>query len=237
MFAQTVPNEFSHGSHPHSEMLNVSLLGWVVNSHLASTLGRLNQSVQKRRSVDTVEQPLNSEPHRSERRSVITRSLAVSGFALFAAFWIWALFFASKEGVNRVEDREWVQQAQTICEQAADERTALANYTRLDEGGAELILQRADIVDEATDSLARMLNSLEALPLTGEKGRAIVPMWIDEYRVYLGDRRNYTEQLRATGENLPFYETANKIPISERLATFAADNEMPACKPPLDLDI
>lgn len=184
-----------------------------------------------------METPPNAENLRQEPRSVIVRSLSVLGFSAFAAFWIWALFFASKEGINRIEDQAWLQQAQSICEQAADERTALANYTRLDEGGAELILQRAEIVDKATESLARMLNSLEALPLTGEKGRAIVPMWIDEYRVYLGDRRNYTEQLRATGENLPFYETANKIPISERLATFAADNEMPACKPPLDLDI
>ena len=201
------------------------------------TLGQSSRSAPKPRNVGVVETPPTSELNPQETRSTMGRILALIGFAAFASFWIWALFFASKEGVNRIEDRAWVEQAQAICEQAADERTALANYTRLDEGGAELILQRADIVDEATESLARMLNSLEALPLTGEKGRAIVPMWIDEYRTYLGDRRNYTEQLRASGENLPFYETANKIPISERLATFAADNEMPACKPPLDLDI
>ena len=204
---------------------------------MVSTLGRLSRSAQKPRSVLVVKTPPTSEQHQRDTRSLVTRVLGLTGFAAFAAFWIWALFFASKEGVNRIEDRAWVEQAQSICEQAANERTALANYTRLDEGGAELILQRADIVDVATDSLARMLDSLETLPLTGEKGRAIIPMWIDEYRTYLGDRRNYTEQLRATGENLPFYETANKIPISERLATFAADNEMPACKPPLDLDI
>ena len=180
--------------------------------------------------------PSSPTPTR-ETRSVLTRTAALIGFGVFATFWIWALFFASKEGVNRVEDRAWVESAQSICETAADERTALANYTRLDEGGAELIRQRADIVDEATDTLERMLNSLEALPLTGEKGQAIIPLWIDEYRTYLGDRRNYAAQLRESGENLPFYETANQIPISERLATFAADNEMPACKPPLDLDI
>ena len=28
-------------------------------------------------------------------------------FAGFAAFWIWALFFASKEAVNRIGDRAW----------------------------------------------------------------------------------------------------------------------------------
>jgi len=184
-----------------------------------------------------VETPPHSETIELNKRPVISRIVALVGFSAFAAFWIWALFFASKEGVNRIEDQAWLKKAQSICELAADERTALANYTRLDEGGPELILQRADIVDEATDSLERMVNSLEALPLIGEKGRAIVPLWIDEYRTYLNDRRTYTTQLRASGENLPFYETANKIPISERLATFAADNEMPACKPPLDLDI
>ena len=188
-------------------------------------------------NVGDMETPSSSPTPTRETRSVLTRAIALIGFGVFATFWIWALFFASKEGVNRVEDRAWVESAQSICETAADERTALANYTRLDEGGAELIRQRADIVDEATDTLERMLNSLEALPLTGEKGQAIIPLWIDEYRTYLGDRRTYTEQLRESGENLPFYETANQIPISERLATFAADNEMPACKPPLDLDI
>ncbi len=188
-------------------------------------------------NVEDMETPPSSPTPTRETRSILTRTLALIGFGVFATFWIWALFFASKEGVNRIEDRAWVESAQSICETAADERTALANYTRLDEGGAELIRQRADIVDEATDTLERMLNSLEALPLTGEKGQAIIPLWIDEYRTYLGDRRNYAAQLRESGENLPFYETANQIPISERLATFAADNEMPACKPPLDLDI
>ncbi len=188
-------------------------------------------------NVEDMETPPSSPTPTRETRSILTRTLALIGFGVFATFWIWALFFASKEGVNRIEDRAWVESAQSICETAADERTALANYTRLDEGGAELILQRAEIVDEATDTLERMLNSLEALPLMGEKGQAIIPLWIDEYRTYLVDRRNYTAQLRESGENLPFYETANQIPISERLATFAADNEMPACKPPLDLDI
>ena len=188
-------------------------------------------------NVCGMETPPSSPTPTRKTRSILSRTLALIGFGVFATFWIWALFFASKEGVNRIEDRAWVESAQSICETAADERTALANYTRLDEGGAELIRQRADIVDEASDTLDRMLNSLETIPLTGEKGRAIIPLWIDEYRTYLGDRRNYTAQLRESGENLPFYETANQIPISERLATFAADNEMPACKPPLDLDI
>jgi len=43
--------------------------------------------------------------------------------------------------------------------------------------------------------------------------------------------------LRATGENLPFYETMSEVPLSERLETFAGDNRMDACAPPRDLSM
>ena len=52
---------------------------------------------------------------------------------------------------------------------------------------------------------------------------------------YIQDRYRYAAQLRDSGENLPFYETADGIPLSERIETFAGDNEMPACSPPRDL--
>lgn len=151
--------------------------------------------------------------------------------------WIWVLFFAPRDGVNRFEDREWAAWAEQICAEAANQRLELADYTRLDSGGSALIQQRADLIDRATATLESMLAELRAQPPADAKGRAIVPMWLDEYDTYVSDRRQYTSELRASGENLPFYETLNQVPISERLATFAADNEMPSCKPPFDLDI
>ena len=46
-------------------------------------------------------------------RSSIVRLLSRVGLTLviagFATFWIWALFFASKEAVNRVDDRDWAR--------------------------------------------------------------------------------------------------------------------------------
>ena len=43
------------------------------------------------------------------------------------------------------------------------------------------------------------------------------------------------DELRA-GRNEPFAETAvDGIPISDKLATFAGDNDMPSCAPPIDL--
>ena len=77
-----------------------------------------------------------------------------------------------------------------------------------------------------------------AVEPSDEKGRAIVPQWEDEYRSYIAGRRTYADDLRATGENLAFYEPgADGIPVSERLETFAADNEMAECAPPRDLAI
>ncbi|MEO1059383.1 MAG: hypothetical protein AAFY28_20955, partial [Actinomycetota bacterium] len=65
-----------------------------------------------------------------------------------------------------------------------------------------------------------------------EKGQAIVPDWIADYRQLLDDRYAYAERLRA-GENVPFTETAVRgVPITERIETFAGDNEMRSCRPP-----
>lgn len=164
------------------------------------------------------------------------RAALVLGAIVFFSFWIWALFFASKEAVNRIDDRAWAARADAICLAAAEQRLELADLTRIDTAGPELIRRRADIVDQATDIVEQMLDDVVAVLPTDEKGKAIVPQWEAEYRIYIGDRRAYAEQLRESGENLPFYETAeDKLPISERLATFAGDNDMSTCAPPIDL--
>lgn len=165
----------------------------------------------------------------------LRRATAITGAIAFVAFWTWALFFASKEAINRVGDRQWAADAEAICAAADAERLELADYRQLNSGGPELIRERADIVDRATDILDRMIDDVAALTPSDEKGQAIVPMWIEEYRTYIADRRNYAEQLRITGENLSFYETMAEVPISERLETFAGDNEMTSCAPPRDL--
>lgn len=164
------------------------------------------------------------------------RALALAALVAFVVFWAWVFLFASKEAVNRIEDRAWAERAAARCLEATEARYELINLTRVDQAGPELIRQRADIVDESTDILDRMLTDIVAVEPFDEKGQAIVPQWEADYRIYLEDRRTYARQLRESGENLPFYETATDgIPISERIATFAGDNEMSECSPPLDL--
>ena len=207
----------------------------IAMSHEAQIGGSAVPLPSNRPSVMIVTSTPTTE--RSRGVQILTRTTLTLVMLGFAAFWVWALFFASKEAINRIEDRDWSARAQQICLDADTARDALADYRRLDSGGAELIRERADIIDRATDILDDMVDDIDAVTPADDKGAAIVPMWIDEYRTYIGDRRRYADELRTTGENLPFYETMAEVPISERLATFAADNDMAACAPPFDLSM
>jgi len=154
------------------------------------------------------------------------RLLFLLGAAAFAAFWFWALFLVDKTAVNKIEDRAWAARAETICEpvKLAVRRLDLETATELD--------GRAALVVESTDMLSAMLDDLEAVEPTDAKGQAIVPDWIADYRTLLQDRYNYAERLRS-GQNVPFTETGVQgVPITERIETFAGDNEMPSCAPP-----
>lgn len=189
--------------------------------------------------TDLIDRPDTDHPAttKSPMRRLVVRIAAIVGAVAFVAFWTWALFFASKEAINRIDDREWAARAESICTEANAERLELSDFRPIADGGPELIYERADIVDAATDIIEQMLDDVVAVAPTDEKGSEIVPLWEADYRIYIGDRRNFAEQLRATGENLPFYETEIGIPISEKIETFAADNEMSACAPPRDLSL
>ena len=166
-------------------------------------------------------------------RGFVLKRLAV-GLAVLArvAFWTYALFFASKESINRIGDREWAARAETICEDANVRREALADPRRVDPDDDAMLRERADIVDGATDIIEQMVDDVVAVEPTDEKGLAIVPDWEADYRTYLQNRRDFADDLRG-GENVPFREAEIEgIPISERIEAFAGDNDMESCAPP-----
>ena len=179
-------------------------------------------------------QPAAGRPRRGPWQ-LATRGFLVVLIGLLVAMWVYGLFFASKEAVNKIFDREWAQRAQAICERAEQERLLLTDLRRLDDVGPGALVGRAELVDRATDIVERMLDEVVAVQPNDAKGQELIPMWEAEYRTYLDDRRVYADQLRS-GSNRPFAETAvENLPVSERLETFAGDNEMPDCAPPRDL--
>jgi hypothetical protein len=150
-------------------------------------------------------------------------------------FWVWALFFASKEAINKIEDVAWTARAESICAEASERREALADFRRIDPNDAAMLAERGDLIDRTTDILEVMLNQVMSAPLTGDKAQAIVPLWAEEYRTYIGNRRVYAAEVR-NGSNDVFREAeAGGIPISQRLTVFANDNKMTSCAPPRDL--
>ena len=152
----------------------------------------------------------------------------------FAVFWIWALFFASKESINKIGDRAWAARAEAICVDADTRREALIDLRVVDEDAPEMVAERGDLFDRATDIVEAMLDDVVAVAPTDPKGADLVPLWEADYRTYLEDRRQFADLLR-TGVNEPFTETAvDGIPISEKVSVFAADNDMPTCAPPID---
>ena len=154
------------------------------------------------------------------------RVLFPIGAVLFIAFWTWALFFSSKEALNKIEDRAWAERAEQVCAPVKAELRSLELQASPD------LAVRADLVVQSTDSLSAMLDDIMAVEPSDPKGQAIVPDWIADYRTLLADRYAYADRLRA-GEDGPFTETAVRgVPITERIETFAGDNEMPSCAPP-----
>jgi hypothetical protein len=171
------------------------------------------------------------------RGVVLKRSAIGMALLVLVAFWTYARFFASKESVNKIGDRGWAARAETICQAANERRAELADFRRVDPDDPAMLAERADIVDRATDIVEQMVDDVVAVAPTDEKGRAIVPDWEADYRTYLQNRRDFAEQLRG-GENVPFREAAYQgVPISERIETFASDNDMESCAPPRDLSI
>ncbi|MEM1334481.1 MAG: hypothetical protein AAGG08_13595, partial [Actinomycetota bacterium] len=121
------------------------------------------------------------------------------GFGLFATFWIWALFFASKEAVNKIEDRAWADRAEQICAPVRQ------SFRELDLERTEDLNGRAALVDRGTDLLEQMLVDIMVTPPTDPKGAEIVPLWIADYESLLERRREYADELRA-GIDEPFTE-------------------------------
>lgn len=171
------------------------------------------------------------------KRQLLGRTAIVVLIFLTFAMWIYAFVFSPREAVNRIADGDWQSRTEEICSAANADRGALADYRLIAPDDASGLAERADIVDKATRIIEKMIADIERRQPTDAKGKALVPLWLADYRTYVQDRYSYSEQLRA-GNNAPFSETMmDGLPLSEKISTFAADNLMPSCKAPIDLSV
>lgn len=156
---------------------------------------------------------------------------------LLIAMWVYAFGFAEKKGVYVLDDDSWGERAQDICERYEAERRALVDTDAgyIENPTNEQMIERADVVDRATDLLEAELAEMVAVMPTSDRDRRLVEEYRGYFEIMIADRRAYTERLRAF-ELGPYLETkVDGGPVTNVLLDFANGNRMPACRPPGEL--
>jgi hypothetical protein len=163
---------------------------------------------------------------------------------LMAAMWVYYfttyIRHGSDAGIYQLEDTSWREQAGPVCQAAQDRRALLVDKTGgyIEHPTPEQMVQRADIVDQATDIIEQMLDDIVAIPVATARDRELLGIFEENYRIVIGDRRRYTASLR-TGDLVPYTESVVAGgPVSNVVADFTAGvkgNDVPACTPPGEL--
>ncbi len=156
---------------------------------------------------------------------------------IIAVFWVYAFFFASKEGVNVLTDKAWTVRAEEICGNANLERDKLVDLRRINSVEGDALAERADIIDKATAIIQNMLDDVTAEVPTGVGDADLMEIWRGLYQDWINGRIVYTAKLR-TGENAPFAESMSEgSPVSDSINDFTTNNRMTSCGAAMDLAV
>ena len=159
-------------------------------------------------------------------------TIGIALVVLFAVFWIGAtIWFFGDENPDRLQDREWVADAEARCAEARDELDRLPQAR-----DAVDMADRASQIEASTAVLAAMTTDLAASGPGGDDGE-LVGLWLGSWEVYLGDRLAHADALRA-GEDRQFRVTVDPERgdgVDALLDAFADRNRMPSCGDPLDI--
>ena len=117
----------------------------------------LPAAAERGRDVTATAAPPTPPRRRADRRAAARGATSVLAVVvLFAAFWIWALFFASKESINRIGDGAWAERAAGDLRGGRRRaRGRSPTSASVDDDDPAMLAERGDIVDRATDIVER----------------------------------------------------------------------------------
>lgn len=175
--------------------------------------------------------PATEDDEPRSRWTVVGRTAVVVLALGLTVMWIYA-FFGDHGVPGRLENPTFPALAQPVCEatQVRIDELPRADQTPTADG-------RADVVDQASDELDAMIGQLRGLVPAGMPETEAETQWLDDWAVYVQDRRDYTAQLRVD----PMTRFAvtqsdrDKRQVTSALDRFAEINGMPACTIPDDL--
>jgi hypothetical protein len=184
-----------------------------------------------------IDSPQTAEPAPTPRRHPWLRWVIIVVCVLIGAMWAYAFLWAPSKGVYRVDDNHWRNEAQIICQAATVQRLKLVDTTQgyIAHPTHAQMIQHADLVDNATDILEKMLDDVVAVPVPTERDRELIATFDKYYLVIISDRRDYTAKLRKF-QLAQYEETAvDGGPVTNVVTDFTSGNNIKACVPPGEL--
>ena len=162
-------------------------------------------------------------------------------------FWAWAFSpWARTENPARLDDRGFVQWADQRCARA---QTAIAALPTARQAASRA--ERADQVDRGTDEVEMLVAALrmradasleESTSGDGPPDAELVDAWLDDWDVYVSDRRGHSAKLRTADDDTPdrelrflLVDMTEGSTYTERMDGFARLNNMDNCQVPGDV--
>lgn len=188
--------------------------------------------------TDLTDTPPDQAP-RPRRRFNPRRFGVLVVVASFVGIWGYVMYLSVFEGRaeprDRLDDTEWTGSAEAVCARSTPTFDALPFASELDSPA-----ERADVLDEGTDELDDMVRRLESLgdPAFDDEAAA-VQGWLDDYRTYLVDRREYAAAQRDPSDDR--FDQAFSVTdregyqIDVLVDDFARVNFMESCETPDDV--
>ncbi len=162
-------------------------------------------------------------------------------------FWVWAFSpWARTENPGRLDDRSFVGWADQRCARAQAAIDALPTARQ-----ASSRAERADQVDRATDEVEALVADIRVRAETslsvstdseGPPDTDLVGAWLEDWDVYISDRRSHSQRLRTASEDTPdrelrflLLDLTEGSTYTERMDGFARLNNMDNCQVPGDV--
>lgn len=175
----------------------------------------------------------------SERRRGLRRLGVLVVLVSFVGIWGYVMYLTFFEGRaeprDRLDDTRFTAAAEETCAESTAFFEGLPFASEVDSPA-----ERAELLDVATDELETMVTRLEGLVPPSDADEAVaVERWLDDYRTFIQDRREYADAQRDPSSDRydrPFAVTdRGGFQIDVLLDDFALINDMDSCETPDDV--
>ncbi len=180
-----------------------------------------------------MEPPATEDAGAVHRRITVARAAAMVVVVAIVIFWFLILAgWFNKRNPDYLHDRAFVSRTSQRC---SDTRRAINRLPPA--ADSPTAAARADVVDQATARLTDMVDAIAADEPKDASDARIVKAWVADWRVYLGNRRDYTVRLRSNprAQFLVDEKPRANDPYDRVIKNFADINDMPDCGPTLDV--